>query len=498
MPKRNQASRAPDEGRGGTVTPFLAGIGADPLPDAAQAYAPPVPPVVVAALVVLLDLVAVGGAGLLADALINSAGARHAAMTGLLAGLAVAFAGALGAYDHAALHRAGPQRSRALQGLAAALLVLVLAAIALGAQQRIDPAWLGTTALLAGGSLLAARTAVAALLRQDGSRSAQRAVILGAGPQASRLMEAMRREGGSGLRLLGLVDDRSPRADGEPLPSGLRRLGGMAQLGAMIRAGQVEVVVLALPWSAETRIAAVMEQLSAFPVEIRLAPDLLADRLPAGRRPAGPVLLRARPISGLGAAVKVAEDYAMAILALAIAAVPMLLIAIAIKLDSPGPVFFRQRRTGFNDRPFDVLKFRTMYAEATDHEVLRQVRAGDARITPVGAILRKTSLDELPQIFNILKGDMSFVGPRPHAPGTRAAGRRFDEVVANYAARHQVKPGLTGLAQVRGWRGPTITEEQIIRRVESDLEYIERWSPWLDITIILRTLLAVACMRNAL
>ncbi|MBX9596331.1 MAG: sugar transferase [Roseomonas sp.] len=241
-----------------------------------------------------------------------------------------------------------------------------------------------------------------------------------------------------------------------------------------------------------------MEQLSAFPVEIRLAPDLLADRLPAGRRPAGPVLLRARPISGLGAAVKVAEDYAMAILALAIAAVPMLLIAIAIKLDSPGPVFFRQRRTGFNDRPFDVLKFRTMYAEATDHEVLRQVRAGDARITPVGAILRKTSLDELPQIFNILKGDMSFVGPRPHAPGTRAAGRRLDEVVANYAARHQVKPGLTGLAQVRGWRGPTITEEQIIRRVESDLEYIERWSPWLDITIILRTLLAVACMRNAL
>ncbi len=497
MPKRNQASRAPDDGRGGTVTPFLAGIGTETFPVPVKAASPPLPPVAVAALVLLLDLVAVGGAGLLADALIDSTGARHAAMTGLLAGLSVAFGGALGAYDHAALHRAGPQRSRALQGLAAAIVVLVLVAFTLGAQRRIDAAWLGAAAGLGAFSLLAARTAVAALLRQDGSRSAQRAVILGAGPQAARLTEAMKREGGSGLRLLGLVDERNPRGGGET-PDGLRRLGGMVQLAAMIRAGQVDVVVLALPWSAEARIAAVLEELSGYPVEIRLAPDLLMDRLPASGRPAGPVLLRARPISGLGAAVKVVEDYTMAILALAVAAVPMLLIALAIKLDSPGPVFFRQRRTGFNDQPFDVLKFRTMYAEATDHEVLRQVRAGDARVTAVGAILRRTSLDELPQIFNILKGDMSFVGPRPHAPGTRAAGRRFDEVVANYAARHQVKPGLTGLAQVRGWRGPTITEEQIIRRVESDLEYIERWSPWLDITIILRTLLAVACMRNAL
>lgn len=496
MPKRNQPNRAPDEGRGGTVTPFLAGIGAEHTPADAEAIAPPLPPVAIAALVMLLDLVAMAGAGLLSDAVIGSPDARHAAMTGLLAGLAVAFGGALGAYEHGVLHRAASQRSRALQGLAAALVVLALVIFALGVQRRIDLAWFGAAAILSALSLTAGRTAVAALLRQDGSRSTQRAVILGAGPQADRLTEAMARDGGSGLRLLGLVDDRSANR-AEAMPDALRRLGGMAQLGAMIRAGQVDVVVLALPWSAETRIAAVMEQLSAYPVEIRLAPDLLADHLPIGRRPAGPVLLRARPISGLGAAVKVAEDYAMAILALAIAAVPMLLIALAIKLDSPGPVFFRQRRTGFNDQPFDVMKFRTMYADAADHEVLRQVRAGDARITPVGAILRKTSLDELPQIFNILKGDMSFVGPRPHAPNTRAAGRRFDEVVANYAARHQVKPGLTGLAQVRGWRGPTITEEHIIRRVESDLEYIEKWSPWLDIAIIFRTLLAVACMRNA-
>ena len=497
MRKRNAPDLAPEDGRGAApqMTPYLATVTAEPRSASQQAASAPIPPLAIAAMVVLLDLIAVGGAGLLADALRGTPGAQHAGMTGLIAGFAVAFGGALGAYDHGVLFRPASQRCRALQGIAAALLVTVTVAFALGAADRINPAWLAIAAPLSAISLMLGRTAVGALLRQGVGRAARRTVVVGAGPQAARLVSQLRSEGGDGLRLLGLVDDRAARASGV---EGLAMLGGMTTLQAMIRAGQVEVVVLALPWSAEARIAQILEQLSAFPIEIRLAPDLLAAQLPIPGRPRGPVLLRARPISGLGAAVKTVEDYAMAILALAIAAVPMLLIAAAIRIDSPGPIFFRQRRTGFNDQPFDVLKFRTMYAEATDHEVLRQVRAGDPRVTPVGAILRRTSLDELPQILNVLRGEMSFVGPRPHAPGTRAGGRRFEEVVANYAARHRVKPGLTGLAQVRGLRGPTLTEDQIIRRVESDLEYIERWSPGLDIVIVLRTLLAVACMRNAL
>ncbi|WP_368416892.1 sugar transferase, partial [Falsiroseomonas sp.] len=197
-------------------------------------------------------------------------------------------------------------------------------------------------------------------------------------------------------------------------------------------------------------------------------------------------------------AVKAGLDYLLAGAALAVAAVPMLLIAIAIRLDSPGPVLFRQRRIGFNDRPFQVFKFRTMFDEAADHDARRQVLAGDPRVTRIGRLLRRTSLDELPQLFNVLRGEMSVVGPRPHAPGTRAGTRRFDEVVANYAARHRVKPGLTGLAQVRGLRGPTPDEELLLRRVESDLEYIARWSPWLDLQIILRTPLVVLRARNAL
>ena len=161
-------------------------------------------------------------------------------------------------------------------------------------------------------------------------------------------------------------------------------------------------------------------------------------------------------------------------------------------------MLFRQRRIGFNDRPFQVFKFRTMFADAADHDARRQVLAGDPRVTRIGRLLRRTSLDELPQLFNVLRGEMSVVGPRPHAPGTQAGSRRFDEVVANYAARHRVKPGLTGLAQVRGLRGPTPDEEMLLRRVESDLEYIARWSPWLDVQIILRTPLVVLRARNAL
>jgi Undecaprenyl-phosphate glucose phosphotransferase len=319
-------------------------------------------------------------------------------------------------------------------------------------------------------------------------------VIVGTGPQAMRLATALRRDP-AGLEVIGAVDDRAAR--GAP-PEGVALLGGMGHLAAMIRRGEVEVVAIALPWSMEARILALLDELSAFPVEVRLAPDMMAARLSGGDRPPLPPLLCPRPISGAGGAVKAVLDYALAGAALLVAAVPMALIALAIRLDSPGPVLFRQRRIGFNDRPFEVFKFRTMFADAADHDARRQVLAGDPRVTRVGRFLRRTSLDELPQLFNVLRGEMSVVGPRPHAPGTRAGTRRFDEVVANYAARHRVKPGLTGLAQVRGLRGPTPAEEPLLKRVESDLEYIAHWSPWLDLVIILRTPLVVLRARNAL
>ena len=183
--------------------------------------------------------------------------------------------------------------------------------------------------------------------------------------------------------------------------------------------------------------------------------------------------------------------------AFCILALPMLLIALFVRLSSPGPVLFRQQRTGRGGAPFFVLKFRTMYFEPEPDHSLSQAIRRDPRVTWFGALLRRTSLDELPQLCNVLRGEMSLVGPRPHAPATRAGGRLFDEVVPSYAARHRIRPGLTGLAQVRGLRGETDTEDKLVRRVQSDLEYIENWSVSLDLLILFRTAFAVLTMRNA-
>jgi lipopolysaccharide/colanic/teichoic acid biosynthesis glycosyltransferase len=203
------------------------------------------------------------------------------------------------------------------------------------------------------------------------------------------------------------------------------------------------------------------------------------------------------PLPGWGGFVKRAMDVALAALCLLLFALPMLLVVLAIRLDSPGPVLFRQRRTGFGNREFVMLKFRTMYHEGSEPVVQRQAERDDPRVTAVGAVLRRTSLDELPQLFNVLRGEMSLVGPRPHAAGTRAGGIPFEQAVPGYAARHRVKPGLTGLAQVRGLRGATETRDKLVYRVASDLEYIENWSPWLDCLILLRTAGSVLRMTNA-
>ena len=160
-------------------------------------------------------------------------------------------------------------------------------------------------------------------------------------------------------------------------------------------------------------------------------------------------------------------------------------------------MLFRQRRIGFANVGFEMWKFRTMRHHAPERGRLTQATRHDRRVTRVGAFLRHTSLDELPQLFNVLRGDMSLVGPRPHAPGTCAGGKPFELVTPHYPARHRVKPGLTGLAQIRGWRGETETEEKLLRRVESDLEYIDNWSLWLDLVILARTAMPVFAMRNA-
>ena len=205
-----------------------------------------------------------------------------------------------------------------------------------------------------------------------------------------------------------------------------------------------------------------------------------------------------KPIADWDVVIKLAFDKIVGALALIALSPVLLATAIAIKLDSPGPVLFKQRRYGFNNELVEVFKFRSMYADKTDATAAKLVTRDDPRVTRVGRFIRKTSLDELPQLFNVvLKGNLSLVGPRPHAVHAKAADRQYDEVVDGYFARHRVRPGITGWAQVNGWRGETDTQEKIQQRVEHDLYYIENWSVLFDLYILAMTPFALAKTENA-
>ena len=205
-----------------------------------------------------------------------------------------------------------------------------------------------------------------------------------------------------------------------------------------------------------------------------------------------------KPIADWDVVIKLAFDKIVGALALIALSPVLLATAIAVKLDSPGPVLFRQRRYGFNNELIEVFKFRSMYVDQTDATAARLVTRDDPRVTRVGRFIRKTSIDELPQLFNVVfKGNLSLVGPRPHAVHAKAADRQYEEVVDGYFARHRVRPGITGWAQVNGWRGETDTPEKIQQRVEHDLYYIENWSILLDLSILAITPFALFKTKNA-
>jgi exopolysaccharide biosynthesis polyprenyl glycosylphosphotransferase len=204
-----------------------------------------------------------------------------------------------------------------------------------------------------------------------------------------------------------------------------------------------------------------------------------------------------KPIADWDSLVKRCFDIFFSSLALIVLSPVLIATAIAIKLDSKGPVLFRQKRYGFNNEVVDVFKFRSMYAEKCDYEARIAVTKGDPRVTKVGRFIRKTSIDELPQLFNVLVGNLSLVGPRPHAVGSNTADKLWESVVDGYFARHKVKPGVTGWAQVNGWRGEVDTPEKLRGRVQHDLYYIENWSPLLDFYILVRTPFALLNTENA-
>jgi Undecaprenyl-phosphate glucose phosphotransferase len=358
--------------------------------------------------------------------------------------------------------------------------------------------FLGGLAILAGGRIVLA--SVTRQLSRQGQLD-RRTAIVGGGEPAERLLAALSRQPDNDLRILGIFDDRAD--DRSPdLVAGYPKLGGIDDLVAYARHARLDLVLCTLPISAENRILEMLRTLWVLPVDIRLAAHAQKLRFrPRNYSWVGgvPVLDMAdKPIAGWGNVAKSVFDRVMGSVLLLLALPVMAVAALAIKLDTRGPVLFRQKRYGFNNEMIEVLKFRSMHVEQLDPTARRLVTRDDPRVTRVGRFLRRTSIDELPQLINVVfRGDLSLVGPRPHAVHARAEDRLYDEVVDGYFARHRVKPGITGWAQVNGWRGETDTSEKIQKRVEHDLQYIENWSVWFDLYILAVTPLSLLGGRNA-
>ena len=351
-------------------------------------------------------------------------------------------------------------------------------------------------------AILACRSGAGAIVHHLSSqgRLNRRAVVFGAGEAGASLIARIEADTGSDVRIVGIFDDRGDGRVAATL-AGYPLLGNINQLVAFCRNDEVDLLILSLPVTAERRLLEILKKLWVLPVDIRLAAHASALRFtPRAYSNVGSVPLldiMDRPLDEWDRLLKTAFDRVVASVALIALAPVMALVALAVRLDSKGPVLFRQKRLGFNNELIEVWKFRSMYTDQSDATASRLVTKGDPRVTRVGRFIRKTSLDELPQLFNVLGGTLSLVGPRPHALHAKAADRLYHEVADGYFARHKVKPGITGLAQIRGWRGETDTEDKLKGRIASDLEYIENWSLLLDVYILARTPLALLKSENA-
>jgi len=400
-----------------------------------------------------------------------------------------------------------------LQGVGLAL-VVAYSLISLDAAAARSPILSDVAAVLRGAWLPAffvsgfVGIATVRLVRCRWVRSAtppNRTVIVGAIEICEELLHHLRRRDGHPLNVIGIVRhvplvDANPAADALTV-GGLPVLGTLDTLLRMIREDQVDTVLVAVPWTEADAAKAVVRKLAMSPIDVYVIPDL--DGVELSRRQASvvagvPMLLASnRPLGEWQAIVKRAEDLVIASLVLLAAGPAMLMIALLVKCTSRGPALFRQRRLGFNNRIIEVYKFRSMYAHLADTDARQQTLRGDKRVTPLGAWLRRSSLDELPQLLNVLKGDMSVVGPRPHALQTTAGGLPLEDAVPVYPSRHRVKPGITGWAQVNGYRGALDSVDKIVHRVNHDLYYIENWSLLFDIKILWRTARLMVVDDNA-
>jgi putative colanic acid biosynthesis UDP-glucose lipid carrier transferase len=344
-------------------------------------------------------------------------------------------------------------------------------------------------AVIASASLVAYRLGLRMMLRAMRKRgmNTRTAAIAGSGAFGDFVRERLSQTEWTGTSVVGLFDDCADAS----------LHGNLADLLELAKSGAIDYVYVALPLQDQEKIKRLIDDLSDATTTVYLVPDIFVFQVMQARwitvdgMPL--VSIFDAPIYGIDGLLKRVEDLVLAGIILTMAAVPMILIAATIKLTSAGPVLFRQRRYGLNGKVVQVWKFRTMRV-CEDGDNVPQAKRSDPRITPFGAFLRRSSLDELPQLLNVIAGNMSVVGPRPHAI---AHNEQYRSLISGYMLRHKVKPGITGLAQVNGWRGETDTLEKMEKRVQYDLEYVRNWSLWLDLKIVAKTVVTGFTDANA-
>ncbi|MBI1247551.1 undecaprenyl-phosphate glucose phosphotransferase [bacterium] len=325
----------------------------------------------------------------------------------------------------------------------------------------------------------------------------QGVAIVGVNELGIQLAENIHDSPDLGMKIIGFYDDR-PGSRLPEIPQEVgTRVGNLSDLVEAARSGQIQRIYITFPMRAESRIRNVLNHLGDSTASVYIVPDFFVFEMLHSRwtdiRGLPVVSVYENPLLGVDGILKRVSDIVLASFVLLLLAIPMALVALLVKLTSKGPIFFRQRRYGLDGQEILVWKFRSMTV-CEDGPEVKQAQKNDCRLTPIGGFLRASSIDELPQLFNVITGSMSLVGPRPHAS---AHNEQYRKLIHHYMLRHKVKPGITGLAQVRGWRGETDTVEKMERRVQCDHEYIRTWSLWLDLKILFETVFVVLGRKNA-
>jgi Undecaprenyl-phosphate glucose phosphotransferase len=459
---------------------------------------------VVVGLAVMSDAALIIGSGLALQGILDRAGSdfpSYLAALGAYALIAVLALHAAGSYRFTAIMEPARVAARVAAVCLAVFMLLIATAFALKIAHHFSRLWSFSALLTSTVLVVTGRVLLAFALRRlaAAGRIGRRIVVYGANEQARRLVARIDSLNEPWNHIAGVFDDRATRREGAV--GGYPVLGNLGDLIAWARQHQSDEILIALPWGAEERLLRIMRTLAVLPANVRLCPEFFHEELIHGRTSYqyGMPMLSTfeKPIAGWGSIWKRVFDLLIAVIVLLPAMPLLLLIAVWIRLESPGPVLFRQKRYGFNHELVEVFKFRTMHQTESDPMGDRLTERHDPRVTRLGAILRRLSLDELPQLINVLRGEMSVIGPRPHAIRTTAGGKLCEDVIDHYAVRHKVKPGMTGWAQVNGWRGTMYDEQHLRERVAHDLYYIRHWSPMLDVRILMLTVWTVLVGRNS-